>query len=87
MQEINESLLLAIYKNSSLGNTEVKILAKILLETNAELISLRKKVSRYENILVNRRSIPLTQEEIDEIHTLRLKYNKTLKETTDEHNH
>jgi|TARA_R100000951_G_scaffold49920_1_gene42220 hypothetical protein len=87
MQEINESLLLAIYKNSSLGNTEVKILAKILLETNAELISLRKKVSRYENILVNRRSIPLTQEEIDEIHTLRLKYNKTLKEHTDEHNH
>ncbi len=87
MQEINESLLLAIYKNSSLGNTEVKILAKILLETNAELISLRKKVSRYEKILVNRRSIPLTQEEIDEIHTLRLKYNKTLKESTDEHNH
>lgn len=87
MQEINESLLLAIYKNSSLGNTEVKILAKILLETNAELSSLQKKVSRYENILVNRRSIPLTQEEIDEIHTLRLKYNKTLKEPTDEHNH
>ncbi len=87
MQEINESLLLAIYKNSSLGNTEVKILAKILLETNAELNSLQKKVSRYESILVNRRSIPLTQEEIDEIHTLRLKYNKTLKETTDEHNH
>jgi hypothetical protein len=87
MQELNDSLLLAIYENSSLGNTELKIVAKILLETKAELTRLQEKVSKYENVLVNRRSIPLTQDEIDEIHALRLKYNKALKEDDHEHDY
>ena len=78
MQEINESVLLALYESSN-GTTEQKLITKILLENCIQLRKLQEKVDRYEKILLNRRSIPLTPDEIDEIHKLRLKYNKALK--------
>ena len=77
MQDINEAVLLALYEGQN-GSTEVKLLAKILLENCIELSQLRDKVARYEKVLIERRSIPLTQDEIEEIQKLRLIYNKAL---------
>jgi hypothetical protein len=86
MQDINESVLLALYEKGDTP-TEMKLLAKILLENCVQSRKLQEKVDRYEKILLNRRSIPLTPDEIDEIHRLRLKYNKALKPEDHDEDH
>lgn len=85
MDDITKAVLLSI-KDKGETSLEMRFLSTIILSLGETVEMLEKKVATYEKVLIERRSMPLTQEEIEEIQKLRLIYNKALpKHGNDKH--
>jgi len=85
-QDFNNSILQALYE-SSIGTSEVKLITKVLMETRSELLDVQARLDSLYAAVRERKSLPLTQEEKDEIEELRLKYNKALKPEDHDRDH